>query len=246
MLRSSVVTALVALSMLGSGSQAVVPAAGVEQGSRGAPESRYDWHVLTPGPEQIKLKTEPSGRVQLRGRNPLDLPIQDFNRRQVFVDRRTEPTVNQTVCATWVSQSQESIQQGLAVRVVGGPGERQRAVTLTKNTIAGYYWVFNLLSWDTRRSGDPWRFVGQFDMSDVVVRDDHWVPLPWRACLSVHGRTVAFKVWLPDREPEPSWQDPTHTRRAVLPARFVLRGQPGWYVGHLPAGQTTEYADLVD
>jgi hypothetical protein len=184
--------------------------------------------------------------VVLTARNPLHLPVDAWNRRQVFTERAAAPSTNQTVCATWSHQSEPYIQQGLAVRVRGGPGDRQRAVTLTKNTFTGYFWVFNVLTWDTRRPGDPWREVAQFNLSDVVVQDGQWAPLPWRVCLRVHARTLAFKVWLPDQEPEPAWQDPTHTRRASLPGRFVYPGRPGWYVGHLPAGETTEYADLTD
>jgi hypothetical protein len=183
--------------------------------------------------------------VLLTGRNPRYVSIDTWNRRQVFTKRDTDPSTNQTVCATWASQSEPFMQQGLAVRVLRGPGDRQRAVTLTKNTFANYYWVFNLLTWDTRRSGDPWKYVAQFDMSAVVQRGGQAVPLPWRTCLRVHGTTVRFKVWLPDEEPEPGWHDLTHARQAKLPARFEISGQPGWYIGHLRAGQTTEYAGLI-
>ena len=206
----------------------------------------FDWHVLVPGPERFRLRQGASGSVLVTARNPLHLPVDAWNRRQVFTKRATAPSTNQTVCATWRYQSQPYVQQGLAVRVVGGPGNRQRAVTLTKNTFAGYFWVFNVLTWDTRRPGDPWRKVAQFNLSDVVVEDGQWVPLPWRVCLRVHARTVTFKVWLPDEEAEPAWEDPTHTRQASLPGRFVYPGRPGWYVGHLPVGESIEYADLTD
>lgn len=154
-------------------------------------------------------------------------------------------STNQQVCATWRSQSAHAVQQGLAVRVHGNAsGGRQRAIVLTKNTYAGYYWVFNLNTWDSRRRGDPWRAIGQFDMGEVVVRNGHWVPLPWRVCLRVHDRTVSFKVWLPGDEPEPRWDDQSHARQARVPSRFVIRGRPGWYVAHLPAGQVTDYVAL--
>jgi hypothetical protein len=227
------------------------PAQGADRASQpsgaenGVGDNDFQWHVLVPGPERIKMEPKPSGSVVLTGRNPEHLPIDTWNRRQAFTERRTDPSINETVCATWARQSEAAMQQGLAVRVLGGPGDRQRAVTLTKNTFAGYYWVFNLLTWDTRRTGDPWRYVAQFDMSDVVVRDGQWVPLPWRTCLRVHGRTVSFKVWLPNEEPEPAWHNSTHSRRAILPARFVYPGRPGWYIGHLRAGQTTEYSALT-
>ena len=130
------------------------------------------------------------------------MPIDTWNRRAILTERGTEPSTNQTVCATSASQSEPFMQQGLAVRVRRGPGDRQRAVTLTKNTFTYYYWVFNVLTWDTRRSGAPYKYVAQFDMSDVVRPDGELVPLPWRTCLRVHGTTVRFKVWLPNSEPE--------------------------------------------
>lgn len=210
-----------------------------------APEDAYQWHLLVPGSERVKLESESPDRVLLTGRQPKYVPIDAWNRRAIFTDRSSEPSTNQTVCATWVSQSEAFMQQGLAVRVLLGPGDRQRAVTLTKNTFTYYYWVFNLLTWDTRRSGDPFKYVAQFDMSGVVRPDGELAPLPWRTCLRVHGDTVRFKVWLPDQEPEPGWHDTTHARKATLPERFVLSGQPGWYIGHLRDGQTAEYADMV-
>ena len=208
-------------------------------------QDSYRWHVLVDGPERISLRSRPGGRVELRGRNPTGAPIADFNRRQVFTATDGVPTQDQHVCATWTRQSEPVLQQGLAVRVRSDAGGRQRAVTLTKNTFANYFWVFNLLTWDTRRAGDPWRALGQFDMSDVVVADGRWVPLPWRVCLRVKGRTLTFKVWLPRQEAEPTWRDPVHSRRITLKQRFVFDGEPGWYIGHLPPGQSAEYADLT-
>ncbi len=220
---------------------AVLASASSTQSGRDA----YDWHVLVAGPERIALGAERSGRVVLRGANPSGLPIADWNRRQVLTRSGGAESTDQQVCATWRSQSTDGVQQGLAVRVHGGTsGGRQRAITLTKNTFAGYYWVFNLLSWDSRRPGDPWREVGQFDLGEVLVRDGHWLPLPWRVCLRADGRTVSFKVWLPREEPEPPWDDQAHVRQARVPARFVMRGRPGWYVGHLPAGQEISYTGL--
>lgn len=221
------------------------PALGADLADRSHSDDAYQWHLLVPGPERIKFVSESPDRVLLTGRQPKYQPIYAWNRRQVFTRRSTEPSTNQTACATWASESEAFMQQGLAVRVLRGPGDRQRAVTLTKNTFTYYYWVFNLLTWDTRRSGDPFKYVAQFDMSGVVRPDGELAPLPWRTCLRVHGTTVRFKVWLPDQEPEPGWHDTTHARRATLPGRFVLSGQPGWYIGHLRDGQTTEYADMV-
>ena len=99
-----------------------------------------------------------------------------------------------------------------------------RAVTLTKNTFANYVWVFNLLTWDTGRRGAPWRSLGQFDMSAVVSSNATLLRFPWRVCLRARGRRVDFKVWLPGREPAPSWTDPVHTRSTRCRTASTGRG----------------------
>ena len=173
-----------------------------------------------------------------------DAGRRDQNVRQVFRPTNARVADRQTTCATWLRQSDPSVQQGLAVRIRDAGG-RVRAVTLTKNVLFGLGFVFNVLTWDTARDGDPWRTVGQFDLSPVVGQSvDHLAPLPWRVCLRATGRTVAFKVWLPRQGAEPSWQDSTHVRSARLPRGYGV-GRPGWYVGHLPAGGRVVYEGLT-
>ena len=167
-----------------------------------------------------------------------------MNRREILVQPGARPSRDQSVCATWTDQSRDLDQEGLAVRFRVGPGDRRRAVTLTKNTYGNYVWVFNLVTWDTRRSGEPWRSFGQFDLSPVVSSNLRLLPFPWRVCLRAQGSRVDFKIWLPRREPEPSWTDPVHTRSATVPHRFEGPGVPGWYVGHLRPGDHVTYADL--
>ncbi len=201
--------------------------------------------TLTPGPERYAVRTGPSGEVTVSARAPLvGLPL-DWNRREILVRPGDPRSRDQTVCATWTEQSRHLDQEGLAVRVRAGPDGRMRAVTLTKNTFANYGWVFNLLTWDTDRTGDPWRPLAQFDMSAVVSSDLKLLPLPWRACLRAQGSRVDFKVWLPGREPEPLWTDSVHTRSTTLRHRFEQPGVPGWYVGHLEPGDHVTYADLT-
>ena len=200
-------------------------------------------YVLTPGPERFLIRRRKTGNVAMRGSNPSGAKIRDWNRRELFSETGAARSRNQTTCATWRSQTKPSIQQGLAVRI-RETRQRVRAVTVLKNTWANFFWVFNVLTWDTGRRGDPWRTVEQFDMSDVVSRDGQLVPLPWRVCMRSQARTVAFKVWLPASEPEPSWSDATHVREARLPRSFVISGVPGWYIGHLPAGEETVYSGL--
>ena len=200
--------------------------------------------TLTPSPERYVVRTGAGGDVTIRAKAPRDGLPHDWNRREILVRPGVRPTSDHGVCATWTDQSRDLDQQGLAVRFRTGPGDRKRAVTLTKNTYAGYVWVFNLLTWDTRRPGDPWRALGQFDLSSVVTAHGRVRPFPWRVCLRAVGHRVDFKVWRPEREPEPSWTDPEHARSATTPGRFSRPGVPGWYVGHLFPGDHVTYADL--
>jgi len=210
-----------------------------------AGEPTYAQEILTPGPERYAVRTGPGGDLTVRARPPQDglLPL-EWNRREILVRPGARPSRDQSVCATWTEQSRDLDQQGLAVRFRAGPGDRRRAVTLTKNTFANYVWVFNLLTWDTHRSAEPWRSLGQFDLSPVVSSDLQLLPYPWRVCLRAEGRRVDFKVWLPDREPEPPWSDAVHARSTTMPRRFVRPGVPGWYVGHLQPGDHVTYSDL--
>ncbi len=203
----------------------------------------YVRSVLTDDGPRLRVRTVSGGRVVVRGERT-DVDHRDRNSREVFRRPGARMARAQTTCATWVRQSEPSVQQGLAVRIRDRAG-RVRAVTLTKNVEFGLYWVFNLLTWDTARAGEPWRSVGQFDLSPVVGKSaQRLARLPWRVCLRAAGRTVAFKVWLPREGAEPSWEDPVHVRTARLPRGYGV-GRPGWYVGHLPAGGRVVYGGLT-
>jgi hypothetical protein len=169
----------------------------------------------------------------------------DWNRREVFHRPGAPVTRDQTTCATWASQSGGMAQEGLAVRI-REDGDRTRALTLTKNTIFRVHWTFNLLTWDTARRGEAWRWLAQYDMSAAVGRSVHHLyRLPWRACLRVTGHRVAFKVWPLGRVSRPGWHDRTYARHTRLPRSFDAPGRPGWYVGHVPAGGDVVYRDLT-
>ncbi len=203
----------------------------------------YVRSVLTEDGPRLHYRSGAHGRVTIAG-NADDTGYRDLNRREVFRRPAAPWTGPQTTCATWVRQSSPAVQQGLAVRIRDRAG-RVRAVTLTKNVEFGLYWVFNLLTWDTARRGDPWRPVGQFDLSPVIgLSVDHLAPLPWRVCLRATGRTVAFKVWLPEERAAPSWRDEQYVRTARLPRGYAV-GRPGWYVGHLPPGGRVVYHGLT-
>jgi hypothetical protein len=233
---TGLVTGLVTLpALLG-----VLPAAGA-----GAGAGAVVAETLTPGPERYVVRSGPAGRLTVRATAPADGLTHDWNRREVVLAPGVTDSRDQSVCATWTAESNRLDQQGLAVRLRTGPAGRSRAITLTKNTYAGYVWVFNLLSWDTRRSGVPWLAIAQFDLSPVVTRHHRLLPFPWRVCLRAVDRRVDFKVWLPARESEPAWSDPVHVRSARVAARLTRPGVPGWYVGHLRPGDRVTYADTA-
>lgn len=234
-----VVAALLAIAAACAGAPAVAQLAPPPPSERPA----YVRSVLTDDGPRLHVRKASGGRVVVRGART-DVEHRDQNSREVFRRPGAAMARAQTACATWVRQSGPSVQQGLAVRIRDRAG-RVRAVTLTKNVEFGLYWVFNLLTWDTARAGEPWRSVGQFDLSRVVGKSAHHLArLPWRVCLRATGRTVAFKVWLPRESVEPSWQDSVHVRRARLPRGYGV-GRPGWYVGHLPAGGRVVYGGLT-
>ena len=203
-------------------------------------QSLYVRTVLTPEGSRYRYQATDTGIRVLAGRRR----GADQNRREVVVRRGAERTRSQGTCATWQAATSGMAQEGLAVRV-RADGGRRRAVTLTKNTIFDVHYIFNILTWDTARRGDPWRAVGQFDMSGAVgASPTRLYPLPWRVCLRVTGRRVAFLVWPLGRLPRPRWGDPTYSRHDRLPPTFVLRGRPGWYVGHIPARGRIVYRGL--
>ena len=88
-------------------------------------------------------------------------------------------------------------QEGLAVRIRdrrwAGPGDdadqERRASSID--------WVFNLVTWDTDRRGDPWRDVESVRHGRRGGRPEPTTSrrCPWRVCLRATGRHVAFKVW---------------------------------------------------
>ncbi|MBZ5738601.1 hypothetical protein [Nocardioides mangrovi] len=169
----------------------------------------------------------------------------DENRREVFHQRGAEVTRDQGSCATWHGATSPMAQEGLAVRI-REDGHRRRAVTLTKNTIFNVHYIFNILTWDTARRGDPWRKVGQFDMSGAVgASPTRLYTLPWRVCLRVVDLRVSFLVWPLGRVARPRWGNPTYSRHARLPRTFDVRGRPGWYVGHIPARGRIVYRNLT-
>ncbi len=138
------------------------------------------------------------------------------NLRSVFWPSAQPPVADEQVCATWLDQSDGFVQEGVALRVVDQPG-RVRALTVTKNVIYGTQWAFNVHTWDTDLS-EPFTAIGQYDMSQVVTSGGNYLDFPWRICARVLGDQLTFKVWVPNREPEPEWNDAVHARTTTVPA----------------------------
>jgi len=164
------------------------------------------------------------------------------NLRKVFWPATETATTEQQACATWQDQSSGYVQEGIALRVLD-QGGRVRALTVTKNVIYGVQWTFNVHTWDTSLA-QPFTPIGQYDLSAVVTANGDYLPFPWRVCARASGDQLTFKVWLPDREAEPAWDDAVHARTTTVPSDYLAAGTAGWYIGHVPAGGTAHYADL--
>lgn len=161
------------------------------------------------------------------------------NLREVFWPRQSKLVTDSRVCATWTKETSRLEQEGVAFRVVTVP-RRTRAITVTKNVFFGVTWVFNVLIWDTA-SSQPYRGIAQFDMEHILVRHGSVRPFPWRVCSQVVGRTLKFKLWFPNREGEPAWDDPKHARKTTVPAGYRAPGRSGWYVAHIRPGGLIRY-----
>jgi hypothetical protein len=165
------------------------------------------------------------------------------NTREVIWPARSLSSRDAQTCATWVSESDDFVQEGLALRIRHHDGATT-AITVTKNIVYGVHWAFNVHAWDSS-SESPFTLLGQWDLSAVVLdHDGQDQPMPWRVCFRAVGSTVALKIWWPGRMPEPSWSDPDYTRTMTIPATYSHRGHAGWYVGHLRPGMSTEYDGL--
>jgi hypothetical protein len=163
------------------------------------------------------------------------------NTRAVFFPQRAASTTDGEACATWISESTWSAQEGVALRIATDGG-RTRAITVTKNIFAGATWIFNVHVWDTGVF-PPLAQVGSVDLGAVLSRDTWPLPLPWRLCARTDGAVVELKAWRPG-EGEPGWSDRRHSGVVRVDPQWVYAGKAGWYVGHVPPGGTVEFAGL--
>lgn len=160
------------------------------------------------------------------------------NLRMVGFKKTSPNSVDQESCATWVEGNAGDSQPGVALRIAATP-TRVRAITVTNNILYGVRWVFNI------HLGDS---AAKANMVAVASKAVDWTsePLPWRFCARARGQVITMKVWPVDGSTlEPTWDDPAYTASATVPADWVYAGRPGWYTGHLRAGQRIVYTDLA-
>jgi hypothetical protein len=195
--------------------------------------------VLTPDANDTYSITKSAGVVTMTA----PTGNMSTNLRKAFWPSGLVNLVNSRVCATWITRSAPSVQEGIAHHITVLP-DRVRAITVTKNIVFDVFWVFNVHTWDTTRN-PAFEQLSQFDMSSVIFRPDgSYQPLPWRVCTQMRSATLTFKVWFPAVMKEPSWTDPAYTRTATLPADWLTAGKSGWYVGHIPPGGRAQYNNL--
>jgi hypothetical protein len=165
------------------------------------------------------------------------------NTREVVWPSRSLRSRDAQTCATWLGETNDFVQEGLALRIRHHDGVTT-AITLTKNIYYGAHWVFNVHGWDSS-SPSPFTQLGQWDLSPVILDGGgQYQPMPWRVCFRAVGSTVGMKIWWPAQMSEPSWSDPAYTRTMVIPSEYTRRGRAGWYVGHLQPGMSTTYDEL--
>ena len=99
-------------------------------------------------------------------------------------------------------------------------------------------------TWDTDLSA-AFTAIGQYDLGQVVTAGGQYLAFPWRICARALGDQLTFKVWVPNRELEPEWNDAVHARTTTLPTGYLAPGNTGWYIGHIPAGGSAHYGDLA-
>ena len=152
-----------------------------------------------------------------------------------------------SVCAT-VSHSGWLNQEGVALRVATSPHGGVRGITVNKNVWAAEHSVYKVMLWDTSNGDDHGLGIrssaqhASVDMRDAVRRSAT-PDTPRRLCARVSGATLEWKLWPTDLA-EPSWDDPVHTARVVLPSAWVYDGSPGLYIGHTPPDGWADFSGV--
>lgn len=171
------------------------------------------------------------------------------NSRGVYWPSAQKKALDEQVCATWNSQNGSVVQQGVALRVKAQPNGRVRAITVTKNIYTGDpnispNWVFNIHGWDAKKSGTTLTAIRQFNLKSTLQKDERQaVSFPWNICAKIVGQKLDFQVW-PVGQQKPAWGNALYGGSVQIPTKWVYKGNYGWYVGHLQAGDNTVYSNL--
>jgi hypothetical protein len=167
------------------------------------------------------------------------------NTRWAFWRKADQPQTDQQICTTWVEGDISTIQQQGAALQIRKEGNRTRAITVTRHIFRGFGGQFNVHVMDSAPPGAPEPRLSWLGGVIVESLADETTPYPWRLCARIVDRTVSFVVW-PLPGPQPDWGTPGAGGSVALPADWdAAAGVPGFCVGHLTAGESVGYTDVV-
>jgi hypothetical protein len=167
------------------------------------------------------------------------------NTRWAFWRKADQPRVDQQICTTWVDGDIATSQQQGAALQIRKEGSRTRAITVTRHIYGGFGGQFNVHTMDSAPAGGGGPALTWFGAVTIDSLADETTPYPWRLCARIIGRQVSFIVW-PLSDPQPPWGTPGAGGSATLPAGWdAASGIPGFFVGHLTAGQSVGFTDVV-
>jgi hypothetical protein len=160
------------------------------------------------------------------------------NLRMVGFKKAWPASVDQEACVTWSSGAEKLAQPGVALRIEASD-ERVRSILITNNILYGVRRIFNVHVADTAATRNLVKIGSvSFDWASTFE-------LPWAICARAIGRTVTLKVWPSGTRPTPpAWDHPSHTASFTVPQGWTFRGRPGFYAGHLTAGQQLTYSAI--
>ncbi len=130
-------------------------------------------------------------------------------------------------------------QPGIAFRVTDKDNVTT-AVTVTENVFGSSgYNDFNVHTWDTSQS-PAFSLVGQVAIHAMPSSPQ---PEPLNLCAEITGDVVQFVVWTSGAQP--AWGDPTWGGSVTLPSNAPTSGYTGFFAGHIPAGTSATYSNLM-
>ena len=172
------------------------------------------------------------------------------NTRLLFWPSTAQPSLDQQSCDTWSAQTPANgtvniIQEGVSLRTATTAGVT-RSITVLKDVYDYGNSDFFVALWDSQIPKDGFISLGMFDLSAVFGTPGKLVRSPGPSARarsatrsssrSGHGRRRA------------GVGDPLYGGTVTIPvadlATWDAPGVPGWYVGHLGAGQSAVFTSL--